>query len=325
MSSDAHCPTTARGYADLVSRPTSDVVVPFWGEATQLEGLRERLGQIKLGSGDSVVVVDNTPGRTTAPEGPVAVLHASEREAPGYARGRGAARGTADWIVFIDADVEPPADLLDRYFDPSPDEHTGMLAGGIIDEPVPRNGPAAARYAYIRRFMSQDDTMGPGPWGFPKTANVACRRTAFEELGGFRQDIRGGEDADLTYRLRASGWQIERRERAAVVHRNRETVRAFVVQKLKHGSGMGWVNREYPGASPPRRLPGLTWWGVRTAARRLVRAARTRNRDDVLWALFEPLELVIHEVGRALPNRRPLRRLRPLGPSRRAGVEGDPR
>ena len=97
---------------------------------------------------------------------------------------------------------------------------------------------------------------------------------------------------------------MERREDAAVVHRNRQTVRGFVRQKLNHGAGGAWLERQHPGSSPGRRLPGLVWWGVRASSTGLVRAARARDRDKALWAVFEPLELIVHELGRWLPNER---------------------
>lgn len=284
-----------------------DVVVPFRGSRAELGKLRERVAALRLREGDSVLVVDNTPGARSAPEaGPVPVLHAAAHATPGYARNRGAALGRADWLLFVDADVLAPPDLLDRYFHPAPGEDTGLLAGGIEDEPVPPDGPAAARYTHIRGFMSQEDTLRAGRWGFPKTANAAVRRAAFEGVSGFREHIRAAEDADLSFRLREAGWGMERREEAAVIHRSRQTARGFMVQKLCHGAGGAWLEREYPGASPPRRLPGLIWWGARTAVRRLAGAARSRSRDEALWALFEPLELVAHELGRSLPNQRPL-------------------
>jgi hypothetical protein len=49
------------------------------------------------------------------------------------------------------------------------------------------------------------------------------------------------------------------------------------------------------------------WWGVRTLAKGLFHAARTRDRDKAIWAVFEPLELLSYEFGRSLPNERPLR------------------
>ena len=291
-----------------MTRPAVDVVVPFRGPVGELEEVRRRVAALRLQPADSALIVDNTPeaGRGDRTDGPVRVVHAADVTTPGYARNRGVERGSAEWLVFFDADTLPSPDLLDRYFDPPPGDRIGLRAGGVIDEEVPADAPAAARYGYIRELMSQDNTYRFGDWSFPQMANAACRRRAFEDIGGFREDIRAAEDADFSYRLRAAGWEIERHEAAAVTHRNRQTVRGFFTQKLVHGAGAGWLARNYPGAFPARRRPGLVWWGVRTAARGLVSGARSRDRDKVLFALFEPLEHITFEFGRSLPNERPL-------------------
>jgi GT2 family glycosyltransferase len=287
-----------------MTRPPVDVVVPFRGTPAELEALRARLARLELGRGDSVLVVDNTPRRDTpAAEGAVPVVHAGGVATPGFARNRGAARGSAEWLVFVDADVEPSPDLLERYFDPPPAERTALLAGGIVDEAVPADGPATARFAYLRATMGQEDMLRD--WGFPKTANAACRRAAFESVGGFREDIRAAEDADLTYRLRAAGWEVERREAATGIHLSRRTLRGFVVQKLLWGAGAAWLARMYPGTFPARGRAGLVWWGARTAAKGLLSAARSRDRDEAIIALLDPLEHLAYEFGRSLPNERP--------------------
>jgi mycofactocin glycosyltransferase len=299
-----------------VPRPTVDVVVPFVGSLEALEQLSATLIRIRLRAGDSVVIVDNTPEREGAPRGDgasghadppaIPILRAPQRSTPGYARNRGAAVGRAEWLVFLDADTEPPENRLDSYFEPQPDERTAVLGGGVRDEHVAGDGPPAARYAYIRAAMSQEDTFRFGPWGFPKTANAAFRRTAFDAVGGFREDIRAAEDADLSYRLRAGGWGIERRERASVTHRSRQTVRSFVLQRALYGAGGAWLDRHHPGSFPPRRRRGVIWWAIRSATRGLAAAARSRDRDTALWAVFEPLEALLWEFGRSLPNERPL-------------------
>jgi glycosyltransferase involved in cell wall biosynthesis len=292
-----------------MSRPAVDVVVPFAGSIQALHGLASRLVRLKLGSADSALIVDNTPtrdrGEREAVNG-VSVIHAPERSTPGFARNRGAAVGSAPWIVFFDADTEPSEDLLDRYFDPAPEPLTALIAGGVRDEPVPKDGLPAARYAYIREAMSQENTFRFGAWSYPTTSNVAVRRAAFEGVGGFREDIRAAEDADLTYRLKRAGWEVERRETADVMHESRSTLWSFVVQKAVHGAGGAWLNRQYPGCLPARRRPGLTWWALRTAARGLTGAIQSRDRDQALWAVFYPLELLVWELGRSLPNERPL-------------------
>ena len=289
------------------------MVIPFAGTGEALADLVDHLRPLRLGTDDALVIVDNNPRPAPAPSGTPTIVHAPGPRTPGYARNRGVERGSAPWLLFLDADVLPPPELLDRYFQRPPGERTALLAGGMVDEPIPDDGPAAARYAYIRSLMSQEDTFRFGSWGYPKSANLLCRREAFEAVGGFREDIRAAEDADLTYRLKAAGWGVERREDAAVVHRSRQTLRAFVSQKAMHGAGAAWLCENYPGVFPARRRPGLVWWGVRTAAKRLVGAARSRDRDEALWGLFEPLEQLTFEFGRSLPNERPLRgRRRPL-------------
>ena len=289
-----------------MQRPTVDVVVPFKGSAEALEQLRTRLAALELQSGDSVLVVDNTPGAGSARADGVAVLNAAGRETPAYARNRGAERGSADWLVFLDADTEPRPDLLDRYFDPPPGARTGLIGGGVSDEPAPGDASAVARYAYLRQAMSQEDTFSFGEWGYPKTANVACRREAFEEIGGFREEIRAAEDADLTYRLRAAGWEVERREEASVVHASRKTIRDFLTQKMVWGAGGAWIARTYPGSVPLIGRAGVARWAARTIAGGLLGAVRRRDRDAAILAVFRALEALAWEFGRLLPNERPV-------------------
>jgi GT2 family glycosyltransferase len=292
-------------YGSAVARPPVDVVVPFRGSPAELEELRRRLARLELREGDSLLVVDNTPGHGSS-QGPVEVLGAAGHATPGYARNRGAERGSADWLMFVDADVLAPADLLDLFFVPPPADDTAILGGGVKDEQVGRRSRPVARYAYITDAMTQDRTFGYGPqWGFPQTANAAVRREAFQQVGGFREDIRAGEDADLTFRLRAARWKVERREGAGVVHRSRRTVRGFVAQKAMHGAAAAWLSREYPGGFLPRRRSGLVWWGIRFAAAGLVSAARTRDRDAALVAVLTPVEQLSYEFGRSLRNERP--------------------
>jgi len=174
----------------------------------------------------------------------------------------------------------------------------------VIDEPVPRGGPAAARYAHLCGLMSQDNTFGWDDWSFAQTANALCRREAFEAAGGFREDIRAAEDADLTYRLKAAGWRVERRETASVIHLSRTSLRGFVGQQLRHGAGGSWLDRQYPGSVPSKRWPGLLWWGVRSAVGGIAGAAWRRDRDQAIRAVFAPLHNISYEFGRSLANER---------------------
>jgi GT2 family glycosyltransferase len=298
-------------------RPAVDVVIPFAGSPAALPALLDRAAALRLDAGDSVVVVDNRARPAEAPTPPgVRVLPAPERAGSYYARNRGAALGEAPWLLFLDADVEPPADLLDRYFATDPGPSTAVLAGAVEDQP-PIDAGVAVRYAHLKSAMSQETTLAHDRWAFAQTANCAVRREAFEAAGGFREEARSGGDADLCYRLATTGWELERRPEAAVVHQNRATVRGMLRQRARHGAGAAWLNREHPGSFPRRRWLGLAWWAVRRAAAG-VRALARGERDAAVLGLLDGPAVWAFELGRLMPNRpNPRLRARTLPSSRR--------
>lgn len=291
-----------------VARPAVDVVVPFAGEADALRALAARLGALHLRPGDTIVVADNRGVGVDGSER-VRVVEAAQRRGSYHARNVGARAGAAPWLLFIDADVEPGPDLLDRLFDPAPGERTGILAGAVVDEPPPsgERGPAALRYAWLKSSMSQETTLGHGQWAFAQTANCAVRREAFADVGGFCDEVRSGGDADLCFRLEAAGWRLESRPGAAVLHRNRTTVPRMLAQRARHGAGAAWLAERHPGAFPPRRAVGLAWWGVRRAGAGVGALARG-DRDAALLGLLDGPAVWAFELGRRLPNRRLLQR-----------------
>jgi glycosyl transferase family 2 len=279
-------------------------VLPFRGSDAQLALVLERLAGLHLEPGDSATVADNRPrARDRAGLGRVRVLGAGELQTSYHARNRAAAVGTAEWLVFLDADVVPPKDLLARYFAPIPDERIGVLAGAVLDEePAAGDSTAAARYAWLKSSMSQEITLADDAWAFAQTANAAVRRVAFEQVGGFEPGVRSGGDADLCFRVRAAGWGLERREHAAVVHRNRQTVPRMLAQRARHGAGAAWLAERWPGALPARRWPGLALWSARRAVAGLAAAARG-DRDAALLGLLDGPAVWAFELGRLIPNR----------------------
>jgi glycosyltransferase involved in cell wall biosynthesis len=282
-----------------VTRPSVDVVVPFAGSDAALDDLLRRLQTIELRDGDTLTVVDNRPDAADRGD---EVIAAPDQQSSYHARNRGAARGSAPWLLFIDADVDPAPDILDRYFEPAPDEDVGLLAGGVQDAPLSPDPTRAERYAVSAEQMSQTRTLRAGPWAYAQTANAAVRREAFERIGGFVEGIRSGGDADLCFRLRVAGWRLDSREHAGVVHHNRASTRAFLRQKARHGAGAAWLNDQYPGSFPPRDR--------RVWLRRLLREVKTGalltargRRDEAADLLFPTLTVWSFELGRFLSNR----------------------
>jgi GT2 family glycosyltransferase len=280
-----------------VARPAVSVIVPFAGSQDELRTVVARLRALRRGDWDELIVADNRASPVEPPElGPVRWLRAGGVAAPGTARNAGARAASGEWLVFVDADAEPGPGLLDAYFDPPPSDRVGVLAGGIDD--VAAAGSLVARYVTARAMMDHRTTLVHPHAPYAQTANCAVRREAFEALRGFDEGARWGEDADLSWRLRAAGWELEERPDARVAHRNRDTLRSLLSQQAGHGAGARWLNRAHPGSSPPprpRELAGQVRWF-------LGRAARAGDREAARFALLDLAARCAFEAGRLRTN-----------------------
>ena len=228
-------------------RPAVDIVVPFFGSDAQLDRLLARMRELTLRPGDKLVIVDNRPRAPVTQPRPGVVL-APDVQSSYHARNVGARSGDAPWLIFIDTDVLPPPDLVDRYFSEDVDDRTAVLAGGIRDVAPDKAAGIAMRYARLPRARTDENTWQQG-FEYAQTGNAAVRRAAFDALGGFAE-VRSGGDAELCFRIVRAGWRIERRPHALVEHHSRASLRAIMRQHLRYGSrdgvAGGAVSRLWP-------------------------------------------------------------------------------
>lgn len=304
----ASCDFVVSRYPHLMTdRPRVDVVVPFIGSDDALITLCAHLRDLRRRADDTVYVVDNRPEagiEVGDVSGGLRIVRAPERQTSYHARNKGVAAGNAPWLVFVDADVRVPPDLIDRYFEPEPQKRTGILAGEIHDEPSTHRGEESIsiRYAHLARVFAQEAALDNDRYSYAMTANCAIRRDAFEAVGGFVEHIRSGGDADICIRIQQSGWAMERRLGAVVAHVNRDTIRKLLRQSARHGSGAAWLERAYPGFSRPSRVPGS--WGSRRILRAAERSLRG-DRDAALVAFVDGARSVAFDFGRYFSNEIP--------------------
>lgn len=272
------------------TRPAVSVVLPFHGDAVEADAALAALATLELRAGDEVLVADNTEAGTLLRRPGAAAVTAfpSPVARSAYAaRNVAAERAANAWLLLLDADVRPPPDLLDRYFDTPPGERTGAVAGQVLG--VPDQPGRIPRYIRSRRHLDQEWLQHEHPHRpMAVTANLLVRRAALAEIGGMAELTRSGADADLCWRLLDAGWELELRLGALVHHEHRASLGALLRQSARDGAGARWLSRRHPGFAPrpslrrelPRAVGGSVVWALR--------GERERAHDklvDGLWAL----------------------------------------
>ncbi|MET9323540.1 glycosyltransferase [Streptomyces sp. NPDC003038] len=249
--------TGAPGHGTVRADPAYAVVIPTLGRpslTTCLTALAHARGPRPV----RVVLVDDRraargPGpHAQIPEAlrAITTVVTSGGRGPAAARNAGwRAAGTAGWIVFLDDDVVPAHDWCERLardLSTASDRTAGVTARITVPLPADRRptdwerntaGLATARWI---------------------TADMAYRREALDNVGGFDERFRRAfrEDADLALRVLDAGWTL-----AAGSRRTTHPVRP----------ADRWISvRQQAGNADDvlmTRLHGRDWWSRAEAPR----------------------------------------------------------
>src|SRR3989475_4609211 len=181
--------------------PRISLIVPTWNEAKYLPTLFESLKHQTIPP-DEVLIADSGSSDDT-PEvarRAGATVVEGERRGPGEGRNRGARAATGNVLVFVDADCILPPTLIESVFLALADP---VVVGGATGF-APANGRRVERSLfYLANAYQRAMTI----WGIPHNAGYCFffRRTAFESLGGIREDLVLNETHDLAIRSRSIG------------------------------------------------------------------------------------------------------------------------
>jgi GT2 family glycosyltransferase len=234
--------------------------MPFAGTPAEAGQALAALKSLTTRPGDTVVLADNSGTAppvvdSVAPANEtdqIRIVRAGGEHSPARARNVGATAGDQQWILFLDADCRPSADLIEAFFaEPIPDE-VGALAGEI--HPLPSGDSLAARYGVSRNFLNSSTHMAHPFRPRVAAANLLVRRAAFDAVGGFREGIRAAEDTDFCWRLQDAGFTLAVRPGATAGHVYRDTLAGLRAQWRGYAAGRAWLGRTYPGFHPEPAL-----------------------------------------------------------------------
>jgi hypothetical protein len=169
------------------------------------------------------------------------------------------------------------------------------VAGGVFDSwslngleaPSPSifaTPPALRQFGFLEAGLS---------------SNLAVRRAAFDEVGGFDESLHVGEDTDLCWRLQLRGYRFKVAGDAVVARRERSGFQQVLRRFTAYGRCGPVLYRRYrkSGQKPEFALAAKSWaWLIVSVPRLAHRDQRTRWAEIAGWRAGRLYESVRQRV-----------------------------
>lgn len=225
----------------------------------------------------------------------VRVVPSHDRRGASHARNVGATAAVAPILAFCDSDDVAEPEWLHGLLGALPG-HSAV--GGALVEDVLRDAQQAGW-----RPPATPDAL-PSFLGAPYivSASMAITRAAFEEIGGFDEQLTRCEDIAISFALLAAGHRLGFAAGSRMHYRQRPGFRAMLRQHYLYGRGMSEVLVRYgvPGVDGVERPTGLalmrpngqpsegkrSWAGI--ARRGAIAAGRLRGVLSERWRQRSP-------------------------------------
>jgi GT2 family glycosyltransferase len=185
------------------------VIVPVGGAAPAWSRCAESLARLDPAPGEIVAVIDgaNEALARTAAEIGARVVVLEERGGPARARNRGGQESSRDVLLFLDSDVEAPADLVARVAQTCAEDRDLTALFGSYDDAPADPGFVSQYRNLLHHFVHQNGREEASTFW---AGCGAVRSRAFQEVGGFDEGYADPsiEDIELGARLIRAGHAI---------------------------------------------------------------------------------------------------------------------
>ncbi|MEV4478352.1 glycosyltransferase family 2 protein [Micromonospora coxensis] len=228
------------------------IVVPTVGRPSLtvlLDALAPQLAELPDAE---ILLVDDRRDPSGEPDVPAALsgyakVLTGRGAGPAAARNVGWRAARQPWVVFLDDDVVPAPDWARRLRDDLAVADRVGGVQGVVEVPL----PADRRPTDWERSTAG---LAEGEW---ITADMAYRRAALEQVGGFDERFPRAyrEDAELAHRVRLAGWQLVRGRRV-ITHPVRPEDRWVSLRVQRGNADDALLRRRYgPNWRQELRLP----------------------------------------------------------------------
>lgn len=223
-------------------QPTLSVVIPAFNAAGTLGEQLEALARQTYRGRWEAIVADNGSSDATRELAEsfrgripgLRVIDASIRRGAAAARNIGAGAARGEVLAFCDADDVLDADWLLALAKAT--EAHAFVAGAIDHETL---NPDTSRGWAWRSHVSEAP-LGLRFKPYALSSNMAVHRGAFEEVGGFPEDLNipssaAGEDIAISWSLQLAGHELHFEPTAIVAYRHRHGLRDMWRQHYSYG------------------------------------------------------------------------------------------
>lgn len=187
-----------------MNQPSAALLIPCCNAERYLDNLRRQVDALDPAFDELIIVDDGSTDGTVekARERDFDIKPLGANRGPGGARNALLEMANAEWIHFLDADDEISPDYLRRVLPLADDETDVVLSTTLFVDEITRDLVIRWEFppANFRDNALVASIMHPVP-----LHSSLIRKAAFQQIGGFNEELRCWEDGDLHVRLAANG------------------------------------------------------------------------------------------------------------------------
>lgn len=211
------------------------VVIPAYNAETTLDSCLDSLKKQTVEPFQVILVDDCSTDRTAsiASEAGFEIVSFSSRGGPAIARNAGADKAEGDIILFLDADVIIPPDLIERIIDCFNSDSSTVAVQTLYSPCCPAEDMVSRYqnfyYYHALARIKENSTATFATWC------AAILRNTFIETGGFNTNIPEPtvEDEELGYEIADRGQKIALAKDLQVTHLASYTISQFTRRRLR--------------------------------------------------------------------------------------------